>query len=42
MEEYVTGEENFDEGGAGLSSIIEINKEKINITSFSNESKEQN
>ena len=41
MEKLVMGEENFNEGGAGFPSIIWKNNEKINMKSFSTESKEQ-
>ena len=41
MEKLVMGEENFNEGGAGFSSIICKNNEKINMKFFSTESKEQ-
>ena len=34
LEEFITGEENFHEGSAGFSSIIEKNYEKINIKKF--------
>ena len=34
MEKLVMGEENFNEGGAGISSIIWKKKEKINMKSF--------
>ena len=41
IEKLLMGEENFNEGGAGFSSIIWKNNEKINMKSFSTESKEQ-
>ena len=31
MEEFVMGEDNFNEGGAGFSRIIKKNNEKINM-----------
>ena len=34
MEEFVLGEENFHEGGAGFSSIILKNIEKIDMKKF--------
>ena len=34
LEEYVMGEEKFNEGGAGFSSIITKNKEKTNMKKF--------
>ena len=41
LEEYVMGEETFNEKGAGFSSItIKKNNEKINMKVFSIESKE--
>jgi len=36
MEEFIIGEENFNEGGAGFSSIIYRNSEKTNMKSFFN------
>ena len=36
MEEFIMGKENFNGGGAWLSSIIEENNEKINMKSFFN------
>ena len=41
MEEILMGEENFNEGGAGFSSITWKNNERVNMKSFSTESKEQ-
>ena len=34
MEEFVMGEENFHEGGAGFLSIFVKNNEKINMKKF--------
>ena len=34
MEEFVMGEGNFHEGGAGFSSFIEKNNGKINMKKF--------
>ena len=34
MEEHFIGEETFSGGGAGFSSIIKKNNEKINMKSF--------
>ena len=36
MDEFVMGEDNFNEGGAGFSSIILKKNEKINMKSFFN------
>ena len=36
MEEFVMGEENFNEGGAGFSSIVKKKEEKISMKNFLN------
>ena len=41
MEEFVKGEENFNEGAQNFLALFKKNNAKINKKSFSTESKEQ-